>query len=398
MDKFQLELLYNDFLEDIDFEKLELLIKKPNIFRILGVEHYELRHSNFLAWLLNPNESHNLGTLFLRKFLKQLFIDSRSKEISIIDLPSLNLDNAIIEREWKKIDILIELENVVIVIENKIYAKEHGKQLEVYKDVVNEMFPKHIKIFVFLSPFGYESSLNDLYINISYESIIRILKNIIGLLDESISHSMKTYINDYINNLEINIMQSNEINELAKKIYRNHKDFFDFVNENKPDEAHELKLLLEKEVISRGWILGSSNRGFVRFLTPKLDAIIPKGYASGWSKNESFLFEINFLYSAKDKIRIYATIDKTDIEFAQIIKPILDKIEGKENKNRQWLCYLNKYHTMDLFDIMNDEKSKIQKHIDKIIKKAEENVLILEDEILKKENEIIALNNKRKNN
>lgn len=44
--------------------QLETRIGPFNIFDALGIVHAELRHSNFLAWLLDPGESHGLGGVF----------------------------------------------------------------------------------------------------------------------------------------------------------------------------------------------------------------------------------------------------------------------------------------------------------------------------------------------
>ena len=41
-----------------------------NIFKVLKLDNYEIRHSNFLAWLLNPKETHNLGYEFIKEFFK----------------------------------------------------------------------------------------------------------------------------------------------------------------------------------------------------------------------------------------------------------------------------------------------------------------------------------------
>ena len=48
-------------------------IEQPNIFRILKVDNYEIRHSNFLAWLFDPAENHGLGNLVFKTFIKILF-------------------------------------------------------------------------------------------------------------------------------------------------------------------------------------------------------------------------------------------------------------------------------------------------------------------------------------
>ena len=96
--------------KDFDFEKLELNLKLPNIFRILKISKAEIRHSNFLAWLLNPNESHNLKDTFLKHFLLDISVD----------FDTLDLQELEIRREWKNIDLLILSSKFLVCIENKV--------------------------------------------------------------------------------------------------------------------------------------------------------------------------------------------------------------------------------------------------------------------------------------
>ena len=60
-------------IKDPRIEELELKLKEPNLFYILKFQAAEIRHSNFLAWLLNPKGNHGLNELFLKKFLKNVF-------------------------------------------------------------------------------------------------------------------------------------------------------------------------------------------------------------------------------------------------------------------------------------------------------------------------------------
>ena len=41
--------------------------KRFNPFDVLRYSDYEIRHSNVLAWLLQPNETHRIGDAFLRE-------------------------------------------------------------------------------------------------------------------------------------------------------------------------------------------------------------------------------------------------------------------------------------------------------------------------------------------
>ncbi|MCF8448218.1 MAG: PD-(D/E)XK nuclease family protein [Bacteroidia bacterium] len=394
--KKNIESSYKELLESRDFENLELLIKKPNIFRALGIEKYEIRHSQFLAWLLNPKETHGLGGVFLIRFLRELFIDNRSGEISIIDIPKLKLEEALVKREWRNIDILIELSEVIIIVENKLFSTEHSNQLKRYKEIIHETYPDKKTVFVYLNPGGHESTLNSHYINLSYEAISNILEGILIYMKESINPAVYIYVSDYNNTIKQKIMESSETNEIAKRIYKNHKELLDIIFENRPDAYTEFRDLLENRIIEKGWIIGTKGKGYVRFLSNELNPIIPKGYSKGWTLKESFLYEISFINTGKDTVRIYATIDGTDTEAAEILKPILDKIEGKECTNDKWFCYQNLYQKTNITELMNSDTEKIEVIINNIIQKAQLNVDKIDKAILEKKDELNQLNEGRR--
>jgi hypothetical protein len=67
-----LEALERFVVENDDLDALEERIGRFNIFDALRITRAEIRHSNFLAWLLDPAESHGHGTLFLRAILMDL--------------------------------------------------------------------------------------------------------------------------------------------------------------------------------------------------------------------------------------------------------------------------------------------------------------------------------------
>ena len=69
-------------------------------------------------------------------------------------LKGMDLSKVEIQREWKNIDILIKLENVVVCVENKVLSKEHSNQLKRYKEIIENQFPNHHQTFVYLTPEG----------------------------------------------------------------------------------------------------------------------------------------------------------------------------------------------------------------------------------------------------
>lgn len=240
--------------KDFDFEKLELNLKLPNIFRILKISKTEIRHSNFLAWLLDPNEGHNLRDIFLKRFLLDIEVD--------FDVAALQ--NIEIRREWKNIDLILKLENIVVCVENKVDSQEHSNQLGRYKKIINEAFPNDYKYFVYLTPNREDASDSD-YRSCSFEGITEILEQILKIYHRIITQEVERYIQDYIDILKVEIMkdQEHELVQLANRIYNKHKEALDFIFDKKPDLATEFYKYFEKKVKDEGWIIGSPNKGVI---------------------------------------------------------------------------------------------------------------------------------------
>ena len=96
-------------VDNDDLLELEQRIGRFNIFDALGIARVEIRHSNFLAWLLDPAESHGQGLLFLRAVLMDLLRDApvERRVLSPVELDGAELRGVEIRREWRHIDILI---------------------------------------------------------------------------------------------------------------------------------------------------------------------------------------------------------------------------------------------------------------------------------------------------
>src|SRR5262245_21036307 len=67
-----------------DLGRLEGMLGGFNLFRVLKFEHGEIRHSNVLAWILDPSESHSLDETFLKKWLMRVIHDSRGHSVAPI--------------------------------------------------------------------------------------------------------------------------------------------------------------------------------------------------------------------------------------------------------------------------------------------------------------------------
>ena len=175
--------------------------------QILKSSKNEIRHSNFLSWLLDPEGSHKLGDIFLKRFLREVFSSDKFFDIDQVDVECMDLSKVEVLREWKNIDVLIILSDVVVCIENKVYSKEHSNQLKRYKEIIENQFPKHKKTYVYLNPDGDSSeSETEQFQPISYDFIVESLERIVSVFGESMNPNVKNYIKDYTTTIKREIM------------------------------------------------------------------------------------------------------------------------------------------------------------------------------------------------
>ena len=389
----ELKSQYDKLLKNEDFDKLDLGLKNPNIFQILRITKNEIRHSNFLSWLLDPNESHKLGDIFLKRFLREVFSSDKFGDIDQVDVEGMDLSKVEIQREWKNIDILIKLENVVVCVENKVLSKEHSNQLKRYKEIIENQFPNHHQTFVYLTPDGdISEDESETYEPISYEFIVESLDRIISVFGESLNEQVKNYIKDYITIIKRELMGTDKLTELSKKIYQNHKELFDFIIEHKPEVVDDLRLIMIEEVQKRGWVVGSENKNYVRWLTPKIKDLIYYNTETknGWNKRESFTFEV-VLYPSTNKLNFKTVLSPSDSRYnSERVEEMLLEIDGfRESKGKKWLVNKDqkqKFIYEDIPSMSDDEmRSEINKFFDKltpIIESVEEKFTEYRDELL----------------
>ena len=152
-----------------------------NIFTILDRESDEMKtHSAIIADLLNPDGLHGQGEAFARLLLDRLGIKTDG------DLRRARVRAEADAGEHGRIDILLEMDELCIVIENKIYAHDQPKQLERYHRYANSRSMGNVEL-LYLTLHGSEPdthSLGCLRIQdircVSYES------DVIGWLDACI--------------------------------------------------------------------------------------------------------------------------------------------------------------------------------------------------------------------
>ncbi|TWO17316.1 hypothetical protein ZA02_01285 [Campylobacter lanienae] len=128
---------YQEFFDEFEkaYKEYENKVKERrargihdyNVFDVL--EAKEIKHSKFIASLLDPKGLHYQGDLFLNKFI----------EVCGIDDFGLDTLNSQVYREYKNIDIYITDGNKHIIIENKIWnAYDQDKQIYRYIETIKK--------------------------------------------------------------------------------------------------------------------------------------------------------------------------------------------------------------------------------------------------------------------
>ena len=179
-----------------------------NLFSILSIERYELKHSALIANLLDPKGSHGCGDAFLRAFF-EIALKGTAYPFESSTPPNSYTEHyigPIAGDTGGRIDILVESSRYGLIIENKIYAGDQDKQLTRYDNYGKETFGADGYLLVYLTLYGCDASKESTatksaeevgYLRLSYaEDILRWLEQCVRLADNKplVRESLNQYI------------------------------------------------------------------------------------------------------------------------------------------------------------------------------------------------------------
>ena len=179
-----------------------------NLFSILSIERYELKHSALIANLLDPKGSHGCGDAFLRAFF-EIALKGTAYPFEDCTLPHSYTEyytGPIVGDTGGRIDILVKSSSYGLIIENKIYAGDQDKQLTRYDNYGKETFGADGYLLVYLTLYGCDASKESTatksaeevgYLRLSYaEDILRWLEQCARLAYDKplVRESLNQYI------------------------------------------------------------------------------------------------------------------------------------------------------------------------------------------------------------
>ncbi len=269
-------------VDNDDILTLESLIGRFNIFDALAISNTEIRHSNFLAFILDPAESHGQGQLFLKAVLMDLLKASPAglRPFSPIDLDGLDLRGVSVRREWRHIDLLITCEEppFVVAVENKVGSHEHSGQLGRYEETMNNQYPQARPLYVYLTPNGEEAS-EKAWVAYSYADIHRVLTRVRTSYHNAIADDTLIFLDHYLSLIGNRFMNDPQIDELCQRIYKNHRRALDLIYERVG--APGSTVLAEAETVLRNdarWHVFYRARNLIDFVpAPWLKWLPPVG-------------------------------------------------------------------------------------------------------------------------
>ena len=208
---------YEELITDAEFQMLKYLQKEINIFSIVGQTHTEHWHSSFFKWLFEPMSSLGLGSFPLERLLYLYILKREDGCISYDDIENLELSEIEFRTEkgitcenfhgWNKgsIDVYGESDELIIVIENKVTAKEeiHDNvgQTELYYEYIEKHKNEGQKsIYLFITPDPTQQPNCSEYVQITYQEIF---DSIVSkcILNPEIKQAGKYVLEQYSNNL-----------------------------------------------------------------------------------------------------------------------------------------------------------------------------------------------------
>ena len=325
---------------------------------------HEIRHSKVLAWLLNPNESHNVGRVFYDLFARRVYDITQDPEFLIATYLCEEAEIRV-DTEIMKIDILVTVpsEKIAIAIENKTGSKEHDVQLIRYRNTLETIYKDcegWRRFYFYLTPAGDPSKDDPQHWNpISYEIVVKALKGTLSRMD--LSNQAKQFVQHYCTMVEREIMNQSDIEELCRKIYRRHARALNLIQEIIGQGESPIQALLYNtlESLEKGGkiVLCRDKGNYVKpaFHTKAIDEYFGTRKSDDGSWGNKYLYVFWFERRDLEKVRLYFEVGPykaSTTEYAKI-GAMADAVKFKrkisERYSRIW-CYGRVFNAKDSSD------------------------------------------------
>lgn len=212
-----------------------------NLFEAAGMVRQEIRHSNFLSFLLDPKKPHGLGDQFIKKLMLRAATINEAKDVAQLSTLLGNFDDLVVAREWNTTQSKLRIDIVawshqnqsVFVFENKVDSSAGATQLADYEELVlqQDTFRNYKKTFIYLTKNG-EDPDEVSWLQISYENVIEIIEEMANENKSVLGSDLRIAINHYVDLLRRNIVGDESLKAECSRIIEQYRDVLDFIYKN----------------------------------------------------------------------------------------------------------------------------------------------------------------------
>lgn len=319
-----------NLIDDRAFQALDGRFGRFNLFEAVGAVRGELRHSNFLAFLLSPHGSHGLSSQPLQRILRG-FIGQCPREarpIGSLKIAVGDLDGALVYRERDNIDLLVEIRelNLVVVVEIKVDAKAGDGQLARYKALIKARYQGWRQLLIFLTPEGVEPE-EDEWVAYSYIELARIIDTLAADSASSLPSEVALVLRHYVEMLRRHIVPDDELKELALQIYQRHREALDFIFECRPDISGSLLGAIRALLDAQPDLVADKQISSMLRFAPAAWAAVPALNAcpkEQWTRTgRNVMFEVKAFkseaYKFSDRILLSLILGPSDVTLRQYL-------------------------------------------------------------------------------
>lgn len=371
-----------------DFETIENTLDVFCPFEAVGMVRQEVRHAYFLSHCIDPQRPHGFAAECLRAFMRSAAQakreweqESASEDLTSLDVHLMELDSAQVRREWRKIDLLVTIpqEKLVVAAELKIDSGEHSGQLRRYRQIVIEQWPtangwRHL--FLFLTKRGEPPSEADGedWIPVDMRSLARELDSVVKR--QTGTPEARALLASYLSMLRRHHLQNERLEELAARLWSQHREALEFLMEQQPERAdgvfgllyeHRAELAqLMSEASGTTVVLDDSTRNNIRFAVPSWDQYNCVLRGRDWTSSNRLLLIELAPSGDKRSVRMRFVIGSGDQEARRAIYDALDQAGLTKRGRRQFTGTWTRLATETLMRELDEPDADPQEALENI--------------------------------
>lgn len=335
-----------------DFRLIESLTRYFCPFEAVGMVRQEIRHSNFLGYMLDPARPHGLSDILLRALVMLLIDRGNTEAVGRLDMHFRAMTTARVFRERDNIDVLIEIPpesgqaGIVLALELKIDAAEGADQLQRYQKRIISGYPgdKWQHLFGFITKDGGDANSagegHD-WIRLSWGDLLDGFGN--AIRHHSAQGRGVEMFQDYAKMMKRHNMADGDadprLSKAVRDIWAHHKEALEYLIDNRPDALGDLQRQLSDDLIIRrmranGIFIEADNceKRIRRFYFPDLLRRFPRLLTGSWVKSGSvFVLEVDFRWNGID-CAIVVGPSKEDSDFRDMLTKTMRDVDAA-NKN-----------------------------------------------------------------